>query len=59
MNLTNVLGIWAGYSLNEKSITGDALKPYIDDALAELEVTTSSYSLPFRYEAHYQKSSFY
>lgn len=37
MNLTNVLGIWAGYSLNEESITGDALKPYIDGPLAELE----------------------
>ncbi|KAL4891408.1 Arabinosidase A [Aspergillus ambiguus] len=40
MNLTPVLGVWAGFSLDSGGntpITGDALTPYIDDVLNELE----------------------
>lgn len=41
MELTPVLGVWAGFALQSGGntpITGDALKPYIDDVLNELEV---------------------
>lgn len=41
MNLTPVLGVWAGFSLDSGGstpITGSALQPYIDDVLNELEV---------------------
>jgi len=41
MNLTPILAIWAGYSLDKQSITGEALTPYVDDVLAELEVKPS------------------
>ncbi|KAE8416094.1 Arabinosidase A [Aspergillus pseudocaelatus] len=40
MELTPVLGVWAGFALESGGntpITGDALKPYIDDVLNELE----------------------
>ncbi|GMF77586.1 unnamed protein product [Aspergillus oryzae] len=40
MGLTPVLGVWAGFALESGGntpITGDALKPYIDDVLNELE----------------------
>lgn len=41
MNLTPILGIWAGFSLESGGntpITGNALQPYVDDVLNELEV---------------------
>lgn len=41
MNLTPVLGVWAGFALESGGstpFTGDALTPYIDDVLNELEV---------------------
>ncbi|KAE8145187.1 Arabinosidase A [Aspergillus avenaceus] len=40
MGLTPILGVWAGFALQsggDTPITGDALKPYIDDVLNELE----------------------
>ncbi|EAU36156.1 alpha-N-arabinofuranosidase A precursor [Aspergillus terreus NIH2624] len=40
MNLTPVLGVWAGFALESGGntpITGDALTPYIEDVLNELE----------------------
>ncbi|KAE8349232.1 Arabinosidase A [Aspergillus coremiiformis] len=40
MGLAPVLGVWAGFALQSGGntpITGDALKPYIDDVLNELE----------------------
>lgn len=42
MNLTPVLGVWAGFALESGGntpITGDALTPYIEDVLNELEVS--------------------
>lgn len=44
MSLTPVLGVWAGYALDSGGstpITGNALQPYIDDVLNELEVITT------------------
>lgn len=44
MGLTAVLGVWDGLTIGGPSpqvITGDALKPYIDDVLNELEVSAS------------------
>lgn len=41
MNLAPILGVWAGFSLESGGntpITGNALQPYIDDVLNELEV---------------------
>lgn len=41
MDLEPVLGVWAGFSLGGGGgtpLTGDALQPYIDDVLNELEV---------------------
>ena len=41
LNLTPILDVWAGFSLESGGntpFTGDALKPYIDDVLNELEV---------------------
>ncbi|KAK8197983.1 Arabinosidase A [Phyllosticta capitalensis] len=40
MGLENILGVWAGLSLDSGGntpLTGDALQPYIDDVLNELE----------------------
>ncbi|KAF7596536.1 hypothetical protein BBP40_001410 [Aspergillus hancockii] len=40
MGLSPVLGVWAGFALQSGGntpITGDALKPYIDDVLHELD----------------------
>ncbi|OJD34395.1 alpha-n-arabinofuranosidase a [Diplodia corticola] len=40
MNLSPLLAVWAGFSLNsggDTPITGDALNPYVDDVLNELE----------------------
>ncbi|KAK7541754.1 Arabinosidase A [Phyllosticta citricarpa] len=40
MNMFNILGVWAGFALNSGGntpLTGDALQPYIDDVLNELE----------------------
>lgn len=47
MGLENILGVWAGLSLDSGGntpLTGDALQPYIDDVLNELEVRTPSAS---------------
>lgn len=44
MNLAPVLDVWAGFALESGGntpIMGDALKPYIDDVLNELEVSFS------------------
>lgn len=41
MGLSPVLGIWAGFALNSGQgtpVTGDALQPYVDDVMNELEV---------------------
>lgn len=41
MGLVPVLGVWDGFALESGGntpITGDALTPYIDDVLNELEV---------------------
>ncbi|KAJ9648348.1 hypothetical protein H2199_001202 [Coniosporium tulheliwenetii] len=50
MNLTPILVVWAGFSLNSGGntpITGPALEPYIDDVMRELEYilgdTTTEY----------------
>lgn len=48
MNLEPLLGIWAGFALESgpgTPITGDALTPYVDDALNELEVNNSPFGL--------------
>ncbi|CAG7918492.1 unnamed protein product [Penicillium olsonii] len=40
MNLSPILGVWDGFSLESGGstpITGDALKPYVEDVLNELE----------------------
>lgn len=42
LNMTPVLALWAGLSFGTDALVGDALEPYIDDALAEIEVTTFS-----------------
>lgn len=41
MGIAPVLGVWDGFALNSgpgTPITGDALTPYVDDVLNELEV---------------------
>lgn len=41
MNLSPILGVWDGFSLESGGntpITGDALTPYVEDVLNELEV---------------------
>jgi alpha-L-arabinofuranosidase len=41
MNMEPVLALWAGLALasgGNTPLTGDALSPFVDDALAELEV---------------------
>lgn len=38
MNLKPILVVWDGLSLDGPIITGDALEPYIDNVLNELEV---------------------
>ncbi|KAL1847037.1 hypothetical protein Plec18170_008813 [Paecilomyces lecythidis] len=37
MSLVPLLGVWDGLSLNGPIITGDALDPYVDDVLNEIE----------------------
>jgi alpha-N-arabinofuranosidase len=37
MELTNVLALWSGLTLGGVIISGDALAPYVSDALEELE----------------------
>ncbi|KAJ9309350.1 hypothetical protein DTO217A2_1288 [Paecilomyces variotii] len=37
MNLVPLLGVWDGLSLNGPIITGDAMDPYVDDVLNEIE----------------------
>lgn len=44
MSLTYVLAIWSGLSLDQKTITGTALDPYVADALDELEFLLGSTS---------------
>lgn len=42
LGLEPVLGVWAGFSLDSAGgtpFTGDALQPYVDDVLNELEVS--------------------
>lgn len=52
MGLSAVLGVWAGFALEsggQTPITGDALTPYVDDILNELEVRPRFHSYqPFR-----------
>lgn len=45
MNLVPLLGVWDGLSLNGPIITGDALDPYVDDVLNEIEVFSHTLSL--------------
>ncbi|MEU1268731.1 LamG-like jellyroll fold domain-containing protein [Streptomyces sp. NPDC005799] len=40
MRAQPVLAVFAGYSLRGEHVTGDALKPYIQDALDEIEYVT-------------------
>ncbi|KAF2145286.1 glycoside hydrolase family 51 protein [Aplosporella prunicola CBS 121167] len=50
MGLEPILGVWAGYSLESGGntpITGDALQPYIDDVLNELEFITGDTSTTY------------
>lgn len=37
MNLTAILGVWAGFTLEPSVVPEDELQPYIDDVLHELE----------------------
>lgn len=37
MNLTTILGVWAGYTLKPFPVPEDELQPYIEDTLNELE----------------------
>jgi alpha-N-arabinofuranosidase len=42
MGMATVLAVWAGFSLGaggDIPFTGDALQPYTDDVIAELEVS--------------------
>lgn len=39
MGLEAVLAVYAGYSLDGTAITGDALDPYVQEVLNELEVS--------------------
>lgn len=44
MGLEPVLDVWDGFALNSgpgTPITGDALKPYVDSIMNELEVRTA------------------
>lgn len=45
MSLVPLLGVWDGLSLNGPIITGDALDPYVDDVLNEIEVDTCTSSI--------------
>lgn len=45
MGLEPVLAVYSGYSLDGTSITGDALIPFVQDALDELEVRHLSYGV--------------
>ncbi|KAI8812771.1 glycoside hydrolase family 51 protein [Cladochytrium replicatum] len=47
MNMTPVLGVWSGFSLDETTITGAALAPYIQDTLNELEFLLGDISTPY------------
>lgn len=49
MGLEPVLAIYAGYSLDGTAITGDALQPYVQEVLNELEVSCwpASVLIPF------------
>lgn len=38
MHMIPILGVYAGLSFGDPIITGDALRPYVEDALSELEV---------------------
>ncbi|KAF2091926.1 glycoside hydrolase family 51 protein [Saccharata proteae CBS 121410] len=64
MALEPLLAIWSGFSLDGSAVTGDALTPYVDDVLNELEFimgdasttygalrASLGYSSPF--EVHY------
>lgn len=42
MDAQPVLAVFAGYSLKGEHVTGDALKPYVQDALDEIEYITGS-----------------
>lgn len=47
MGLTPILDVYAGFSLlsgGNTPFTGDALKPYIDEVMNELEVCSPFYS---------------
>lgn len=47
MGIANVLAVWAGHALDGTSITGSALKPYVDDILNELEFILGDSSTPY------------
>lgn len=38
MSLTPLLAVWDGLTIGGGTVSGDALKPYVQDALNELEV---------------------
>jgi alpha-N-arabinofuranosidase len=44
LHMEPVLAVYAGYSLRGEHITGDALKPYIQEALEEIEYVTGDAS---------------
>lgn len=60
MGLQNVLAIWAGHALNGDSVSDDALDPYVDDILNELEFLLGSTSTPYgKLRAQYGQSDPY
>jgi len=44
LNIEPVLAVYAGYSLRGEHVTGDALEPFIQDALDEIEYVTGDAS---------------
>ncbi|WP_405521126.1 LamG-like jellyroll fold domain-containing protein [Streptomyces canus] len=47
MKAQPVLAVFAGYTLKGEHVTGDALKPYIQDALDEIEYVTGPVTSPW------------
>lgn len=43
MNLEPILAVWAGLYLNGEIVPQNALQPYVDDAMAELEFLLVSF----------------
>ncbi|KAH8669770.1 Arabinosidase A [Tricladium varicosporioides] len=46
MFMTPVLAVWAGLAFEEDAVVGDALEPFINDALAEIEFVIGDTTTP-------------